>query len=428
MALWEEQHWEIIARPDRQYYDTVDPEGMVFPEDPQTRRMPLIGDLVRIGRRSARRSITPEIDLSGSLEDVGVSHRHAVLMRQPNGSWALVDQGSTNGTFLKPDDDPVPANHRVPLHDGDRVYLGAWTMLTIQRVDSANTRSSEVEAPSKDTRGVARSRMGLEICLLGPLRVTGAGAEVNVSAPKTRGVLSVLALRVGSAVSSGDLEWALWGDRAPPTADKALQGYIATLRRLLPAGAIETTHQGYRLLGPKEAVDTFRFERRCARGRELLDQGHPGSAVAELTRALDLWRGEPLPDLVDSPVAAAEITRLTERKAGAEEDLFEGRLRLGDHQGVVPELVAAVEAEPLRERRWAQLMVALHRCGRQIEALRAYQRLRTIFGEEYGVEPSAELMALEQAIVGDRAELRWVPPDEAGVVPKTSVAGGLPVP
>ena len=100
-------------------------------------------------------------------------------------------------------------------------------------------------------------------------RYWSGGRAVPLGAPKLRAVLAVLALRIGSAVSIGDFEWTLWGDREPATADKALQGYISTLRAQLGAEVIETTPQGYRLLGSKELVDTFRFERRSERGARL---------------------------------------------------------------------------------------------------------------------------------------------------------------
>jgi DNA-binding SARP family transcriptional activator len=233
-------------------------------------------------------------------------------------------------------------------------------------------------------------------------------------------VLAYLALRIGSVVSASDLEWALWGGEGPRTAGKALQGYISALRRIVTSEGIETSPQGYRLTGPKDVVDVFRFERRSTRGRALLSSGHPGAAVAEIQRALDLWQGDPLPDLADGLSGASEITQLCERKAAAEEDLFEGRLQLGDHRGVIAELTAAVEAEPLRERRWGQLVLALHRSGRQVEALRTFQRLRANLSEEHGVEPSAELAELERAIVLDRPDLQWTPPGNAGTAAVSS--------
>ena len=410
--VWEEQHWQVLVRPDREHFDRVDADGVEFPEAVTSRRIDLTGDIARIGRRSQSKGTTPEIDLSGSMEDVGVSHRHAVLMRQPDGSWAMADQGSSNGTFLNGDEDPLPANRRFPLKDGDRIHVGAWTSLTVERVDAAVR--SDHEIPSKDTRGVSRGRQGLQVAVLGPLVLTVGASEVAVGSPKARAVLAVLALRIGTAVSAGELEWALWGDDEPRTADKALQGHISALRKILPEGAIETTPQGYRLTGPKDVVDAFRFERRCARGSDLLGSGHPGAAVAELTRALDLWRGAPVPDLADGHLGTVETSRWTERRAVAEEDRFEGRLQLGDHLGVLPDLAAAVEDEPLRERRWSQLMLALYRSGRQVDALRAFQRFRTVLDEGHGLEPSADIIALERAIVLDQGQLRWVAPTRVG--------------
>ena len=308
--VWEEERWEIVARPDRTYYEQLEADGMEFPETVQSRRIPLVGDYVRIGRRSASRGITPEIDLAGPWEDTGVSHRHAVLMRQPGGDWALVDQGSANGTFLNGELEPIPADQPVPLRDGDQIHVGAFTTLAVERSTTNDVRTEQEDGPSRDTRTVARGRLGLDLRLLGPLELLVAGEMAPLGAPKIRAVLATLALRIGASVSSGDLEWALWGEREPPTAAKALQGYISTLRRTLPAGAIETTAGGYRLLGPKDVVDVFRFERRSAHGRVLLESGHPGSAVAELGRALTLWRGDPLPDLIDGPTGSTEVSRL----------------------------------------------------------------------------------------------------------------------
>ena len=86
-----------------------------------------------IGRRSASRGINPEIDLSGAPEDPGVSHMHAVLVGSPEGGWTLIDPGSANGTFLNDSTDPIDTNKAVPVADGDRIHMGAWTTLTLRR-------------------------------------------------------------------------------------------------------------------------------------------------------------------------------------------------------------------------------------------------------------------------------------------------------
>jgi DNA-binding SARP family transcriptional activator len=148
--------------------------------------------------------------------------------------------------------------------------------------------------------------------------------------------------------------------------------------------------------------------------------------VAQLVRGLELWRGEPLPDLSNGLAGVTQSVRLRERKAEAEEDLFEGRLQLGEHQLLVADLLSAVEAEPLRQRRWAQLMLALYRSNRQVEALRAFERLRGELGEGHGVDPSAELVALDRAIATDHADLQWTPPTEAAAVGATVRAAPAP--
>jgi DNA-binding SARP family transcriptional activator len=409
--VWEEELWEVVLRPDRQYFEMLDPDDIDFPNSHYSRRFALIGDSMCIGRRSARRGIAPEINLSGPLEDDAASHRHALLMRQPDGSWALIDQESTNGTYLNYAPDPIPPNLPVPLQAGDRVHVGAWTTLTVERAEPVPSPSQEISVPSRDTRGVGRSRPQLEIRLLGPVQVAVAGRPVGLGSRQIRQVLSVLALRIGSAVAVGELQEAVWVEQVPATANKALQNHVHALREELGAEAVETTPHGYRLVGAKYQVDVFRFEKRAERGRQLLNSDHPGAAVAELARALELWRGDPLADLVDHPSWAGEASRLVERRAAAVEDLFEGRLRLGDHRGAIPDLKAAVAAEPLRPRRRGQLMLALFRDDHQREALAEFERYRKVLVEEAGLDPSPEIDALHAKIAMERPELRWTPPD-----------------
>ena len=112
-----------------------------------------------------------------------------------------------------------------------------------------------------------------------------------------------------------------------------------------------------------------------------------------------------VPDLADCLAGLEEAARLEEVRRGAEEDLAEARLALGQHHSLVADLEVAVAREPLRERRWAQLVLALYRCGRQADALRAYQRLRTTLGDELGIAPSSDLVALERAVLAQAPEL-----------------------
>ncbi|MBF8188969.1 FHA domain-containing protein [Nonomuraea sp. K274] len=128
--------WEAVTAADRTYYEKVIAEGgpdagaISFPPYCPERSFGLYGDQVRIGRRSKARQLAPEIDLTGPPEDPGVSHLHAVLLAQPDGSWQLVDPGSANGTQVN--GRPVKVNVPVRIAPGDRIHLGAWTVITLR--------------------------------------------------------------------------------------------------------------------------------------------------------------------------------------------------------------------------------------------------------------------------------------------------------
>ncbi|WP_149257771.1 FHA domain-containing protein [Actinomadura sp. K4S16] len=131
--------WTAVVRADREYYNTViaeegpDSASLSFPPYAPERRIPLTGGQVRIGRRSSSQPSPPEIDLREPPEDPGVSHVHAVLLAKPDGTWTLVDPGSTNRTCVNGSTAPIPYNVEVPLTDGDRIHVGAWTTITLTR-------------------------------------------------------------------------------------------------------------------------------------------------------------------------------------------------------------------------------------------------------------------------------------------------------
>jgi hypothetical protein len=129
--------WTAVVTADRTYYDSVravseqDAASIRFPDHVPERRFHLAGKQVRIGRRSESRRIEPEIDLTGPPKDPGVSRLHAVLIAGPDRSWAVVNPGSANGILVNGTE--IPVGEAVPLDDGDRIHLGAWTMITITR-------------------------------------------------------------------------------------------------------------------------------------------------------------------------------------------------------------------------------------------------------------------------------------------------------
>ncbi|MFC9810948.1 FHA domain-containing protein [Streptomyces virginiae] len=131
--------WTATIGPDRSYFMAMmqrsGPEatGLNLPAYSPEQHLPLAGGQITIGRRRASTGESPDIDLSVPPEDPGVSHQHAVLVQQPDMSWAVVDQNSTNGTTINGGEDPIQPYVPVPLADGDRVHVGAWTTITIRR-------------------------------------------------------------------------------------------------------------------------------------------------------------------------------------------------------------------------------------------------------------------------------------------------------
>jgi hypothetical protein len=128
--------WTAMVASDRAYFENVvaaggpDAAAVEFPGYAPERRFRLAGPEMRIGRRSVSRGLEPEIDLTGPPTDPGISRLHAVLFAEPDGTWTILDPGSENGTLVNGRE--VTAGVRLPLHDGDRIHLGAWTVITIQ--------------------------------------------------------------------------------------------------------------------------------------------------------------------------------------------------------------------------------------------------------------------------------------------------------
>lgn len=131
--------WTLTAAADRDYFDRVqgyagpDASAIQFPVVYPPRRFELTGTQLFIGRRSRSRGIDPDIDLSSAPLDPGVSHSHAAVVATDDGGWAVVDVGSSNGTYLNDSTEPITQGTAYPLADGDRILLGAWTRLTVNR-------------------------------------------------------------------------------------------------------------------------------------------------------------------------------------------------------------------------------------------------------------------------------------------------------
>jgi DNA-binding SARP family transcriptional activator len=271
----------------------------------------------------------------------------------------------------------------------------------------------------------------MEFRILGPLEVVHAGRSVVLGGARERALLALLLLSANRVVSSERLAEDLWGGSPPEGAAQALRAAVFRLRKALrAAGADEvvlTRPPGYMVRVDPEALDAVRFEALAARARAQMEAGDHAGAAATLRQALALWRGPALADLPDAPMGRAEAARLEEARLAATEARLDADLACGCHKELVGELEALTRAHPLRERLWAQRLVALYRTGRQAEALRAYQELRHLLGEELGIEPSQALRRLEGAILRQEPGLDWQPLAPAAIPtePAPSAPGGL---
>ncbi|SCL71557.1 DNA-binding transcriptional activator of the SARP family [Micromonospora citrea] len=235
----------------------------------------------------------------------------------------------------------------------------------------------------------------IDLHLLGPVTATRDGTEIPLGAPQQRTMLAALLMEPGRVVPVDDLIDAVWGQRAPAAARKAVQVYASRLRHALPTLDLRGRPPGYLLDVAPDRVDVHRF-------RALVRAA--GAATGEharelLRRALTQWRGAvPLAGLGEAPLAQSLVPVLVEERLAALHRRIALDLDAGRHHEVVSELVALTTAHPYRESVHGLLMRALHGTGRSAEAVAAYRALDRRLARELGTEPGPQLRRLYASI------------------------------
>ena len=265
----------------------------------------------------------------------------------------------------------------------------------------------------------------MDIRLLGPLIAEECGACVVPSAHKPRQVLALLAARAGAVVTVSDLMEEIWGDKVPRTGATTLQVYILQVRRLIAQAlqddptrrakdVLVTHHGGYGLATGAGWSDVEEFDRLLDAGRRASRLGDDLSASHLLGAALALWRGSALVDVRLGRQLELEVLGWQENRMSALELRIESDIRLGRHSEVVSELRVLTARHPMHEKLCLLLMVALHRSGNAPGALDAFHTLRRTLHEDLGVEPSARIRHVQQAILNPdpAAELLLEPAGE----------------
>lgn len=222
-----------------------------------------------------------------------------------------------------------------------------------------------------------------------------------------RQVLALLAVQTNRLVPVASLIEELWGDNIPKSAESTVRGYVYQLRRMLISEGFQASGEellitrppGYLLRIPEHALDAQIFERLAADGRAELAAGRSQRASDLLRRALGLWTGRALANVTQGRTLQAHAVSLEEQRLRALELRIEADLELDRHRDVIAELRGIVATDPLNEWFHGQLIVALARSGRRLEALQTYENVRTLLRRELGLEPSPFLQRLRHELL-----------------------------
>jgi DNA-binding SARP family transcriptional activator len=255
------------------------------------------------------------------------------------------------------------------------------------------------------------------VSLLGPVDIYVSGAAAGLPQPGLRILLAILALSANQVVPVSALIDALWQEDASRQREKNLHVQVHLLRRRLAelepgrsTSRIATAPPGYMLALGDGELDAQSFATLARQGRLLASKGNAVAAADLLGHALRLWRGPALGDVADAcPRLAAEAAGLEEQRLAVLEDQADSELAAGRHGHLAGQLPGLIAQHPFRERLRGQLMLALYRCGRQGDALAAYQQARHVLNEELGLDPGPQLKALQQQILAADPKLELPP-------------------
>lgn len=247
--------------------------------------------------------------------------------------------------------------------------------------------------------------------ILGPLEVVADdGERRDPSAGRQRRLLLALLVVRDGALDVDRLVDILWGrdERLPKHPAGAVRTYITRLRQAIEPEEVGGQPQvlvggpdRFRLVLDGHELDAAVFEAELEQATALVARD-PQAALHAVERGLGRWRGPALADVADESWAQPEAVRLDELRLSAVELRIRCLLDLGRHAGVLADLERHGREHPLRERPHGQLMVALHRCGRTIEATEVFRGFRDRLVEEMGLEPSAEFEEMHRRLLNGR--------------------------
>lgn len=247
------------------------------------------------------------------------------------------------------------------------------------------------------------SNQSVQIALLGPLIVSRDGHSIDVTGPKRRALMTLLALHLDTPVGRDEIIEAIWPRRQTGREESTLRVHISHLRDELEPDRSEepkillTRGQAYLLSGHTVHLDTRRFDDLISEARSHLES-RPDVALELLDEALALWRGRPLQDVEYEDFAQERIRSLEQARVDAIEDRAEALIAVGEDIAAVQDLEPLVRGDATRERPTSLLMLAFYRLGRQADALRTASRHARHLSLQ-GLEPSPRIGVLEERIL-----------------------------
>ncbi|MFI8836208.1 ATP-binding protein [Streptomyces afghaniensis] len=232
-------------------------------------------------------------------------------------------------------------------------------------------------------------------------RVAHRGQEIT--APRLRGLLALLAGDLRTGCSTERLVAGLWPDELPERPAKAVQVLVSRARAQLGADAIAGTPAGYRLTLAEDQVDSSALLLHAAAGAERARAGDHAGSLAAAEAGLALWEGTPDEAYdTDDPVAALRTERAPVRGT-----LLRARAlalaRLGRHAEAAGPLAVAAAEHPRDE----EVLVELLRCEAATAgpstALMRYEAYRRELRDELGTDPGAALKAVQRELLRGEA-------------------------
>ncbi|TXS46251.1 AfsR/SARP family transcriptional regulator [Streptomyces sp. uw30] len=249
--------------------------------------------------------------------------------------------------------------------------------------------------------------MTIELTLL--TSVSHRGREIT--APRLRGLLALLAGEPRAGCGTGRLVAGLWPDEQPENPTKALQILVSRARSLLGGETIASTPTGYRIALREDQVDAWAVQLHVTETIEKARAGDHHGAVAEAEAGLALWdAGEAHEGHLDDPVAALRLELAAAHRALTRQRAL-SLARSGRREDAVGPLGELVAAHPLDEEPLLELMRCQAATAGAAAALAAYDTYRRRLRDELGTDPGPALQELHQELLRGQAPVvrRGVP-------------------